>query len=76
MIIEEMSAGVQVFYDTRWKVTDRLVEWLVENDHLYKDRKVLILGAGIGVEQLVIGSKAAKLLGALLGKLTPPLPYA
>jgi len=36
-------------------------------------------GAFSGILDLrgkVIGSKAAKLLGALLGKLTPPLPYA
>ena len=57
-IMDEMSNGVDVYYDRRWEVTEHLVTWLSQNVVHYHDKKVLVLGAGVGEETLVIGKHA------------------
>jgi len=54
-IIEDMEAGVDVYYDRRWEVTDYLTAWLENHHEVYADKRVLVLGAGVGAETLVLG---------------------
>jgi predicted nicotinamide N-methyase len=58
-IIAEMSSGVAVYYDQRWSATAILTEWLANNIGLFRDKRVLILGAGIGAETLILGRHAS-----------------
>lgn len=44
-----------VFYDRRWDITEVLNRWLLENLDLIRGKRVLILGAGVGAESVVIG---------------------
>ena len=55
-IMEDMDAGVDVYYDRRWSVTEHFCRFLLANPTRVADRSVLILGAGIGLETLVIGT--------------------
>lgn len=58
-IITEMKTGVAVYYDQRWEATGILTNWLAENLDLFKNKKVLILGAGVGAETLILGRHAS-----------------
>lgn len=60
-VMEDMDAGVDVYYDRRWEVTGFLTEWLEENHDVYKGKRVLVLGAGVGIETAVLGRLASKL---------------
>ena len=57
-IMDEMSSGVEVYYDVRWKITEALTDWLSQSIPLFKDKRVLILGAGVGAEALILGRHA------------------
>ncbi len=57
-IMDEMSSGVEVYYDVRWDITEVLTGWLSKNIELFKDKRVLILGAGVGAETLILGRHA------------------
>jgi predicted nicotinamide N-methyase len=61
VIMKEMSNGVQVYYDRRWSLTDFFAAWLLENREWMAGRKVLVLGAGVGLETVVLGMHAAQL---------------
>lgn len=54
-IIGDIDAGVEVYYDRRWAVTERFCRFLLADPSWVTNRSVLILGAGIGLEALVIG---------------------
>jgi len=54
-ILGDLDAGVAVTYDRRWDVTTRFGRFLLANPEWVADRKVLVLGAGVGLEALVIG---------------------
>ena len=60
-IIEDMDSGVAVFYDRRWDVTHVLAEWLVEHMEEFQGKKVMVLGAGVGAETLVLAKGASHL---------------
>jgi predicted nicotinamide N-methyase len=51
----DMDAGVAVFYDRRWGITEVLNRWLLENLDLIRGKRVLVLGAGIGAETVLLG---------------------
>jgi len=55
-----MDAGVDVYYDRRWEVTSILTDWLEKNHSQYEGKRVLVLGAGVGAETLVLGRLAEK----------------
>jgi predicted nicotinamide N-methyase len=55
-IFRDMDAGIAVYYDRRWQVTTQLCTLLVHQPALVAARTVLILGAGVGLETVVIGS--------------------
>lgn len=60
-VMEDMDAGVDVYYDRRWEVTGLLAEWLEGNLSVYADKRVLVLGAGVGIETAVLGRLAERL---------------
>jgi len=51
----DMDAGVDVYYDRRWVITGALTTWMVEHLDQIRGKRVLVLGAGIGAETLVLG---------------------
>jgi predicted nicotinamide N-methyase len=54
-VMRDMHAGIDVYYDRRWACTARLCRFLLENPAWVANRMVLVLGAGVGLETLVIG---------------------
>lgn len=54
-IWRDLQAGIAVVYDRRWDVTKRFCQFLLANPQWVAERSVLILGAGVGLETLVIG---------------------
>lgn len=60
-IIQDMDAGVEVYYDRRWEVTESLTAWLEANHSFYMGKRALVLGAGVGAETLVLGRLAEKI---------------
>ncbi|MDA8960181.1 class I SAM-dependent methyltransferase, partial [Akkermansiaceae bacterium] len=55
-VIAEMEAGVDVYYDRRWGATAILTDWMGENLDVIRNKRILILGAGVGAETLILGS--------------------
>ncbi|MDA7863254.1 class I SAM-dependent methyltransferase [Akkermansiaceae bacterium] len=55
-VIAEMEAGVDVYYDRRWGATAILADWMGENLDVIRNKRILILGAGVGAETLILGS--------------------
>lgn len=60
-IIAEMKQGIAVYYDQRWETTGILAEWLAHHTGFFRGKRVLILGAGIGAETLILGRHASHL---------------
>jgi predicted nicotinamide N-methyase len=60
-ILREMDRGVAVYYDRHWPFTQRVSAHLLRNPHLVAGRRVMVLGAGVGLEAVVVGSLAARL---------------
>ena len=54
-VMEEMEAGVDVYYDRRWGATAVLTDWLGEHREVFEGKKVLALGVGVGEESLLLG---------------------
>jgi predicted nicotinamide N-methyase len=50
----DMDAGIAVYYDRRWSITKVLTDWLLENVNMFRGKRVLVLGAGVGAEALVL----------------------
>ncbi|MDB4434184.1 class I SAM-dependent methyltransferase [Akkermansiaceae bacterium] len=55
-VIAEMEAGIDVYYDRRWGATAILTDWMGENLDVIRNKRILILGAGVGAETLILGS--------------------
>jgi len=60
-VMADMDAGVEVYYDRRWEVTAYLTSWLEDHHAVYAGKRVLVIGAGVGIETAVIGRLAQKL---------------
>lgn len=60
-IMGEMAAGIRVYYDRRWDITERFCRFLLAEPAYIAGRTVLVLGAGVGLETLVIGCLCQKL---------------
>ena len=60
-ILGEMSAGVDVYYDRRWGLTQEFCEFVYEIPEMFEDKDILFVGAGIGAETVVIGNMAKKI---------------
>ena len=55
----DMDAGVAVYYDRRWETAALLSEWLLAHPEQMSAKRVLVLGAGVGAEALVLGRHSA-----------------
>lgn len=53
--MRDLAAGIPVYYDQRWDVTTRLCQFLLTTPSCLAGRSVLVLGAGMGLETIVIG---------------------
>ena len=60
-ILLEISSGVDVYYDRRWDLTHEFCEFVYEVPEMFENKDILIVGAGVGAETVVIGSMAKKL---------------
>jgi predicted nicotinamide N-methyase len=60
-IMGEITSGIDVYYDRRWDVTERFCRFLLAEPAWVDGRTVLVLGAGVGLETLVIGYLCKKL---------------
>jgi predicted nicotinamide N-methyase len=54
-ILDEMRGGIDVYYDRRWSATEVFSRWLLANRSWIEARRVLIVGAGVGLETVVVG---------------------
>ncbi|HSR41457.1 MAG TPA: hypothetical protein VLL48_04790 [Longimicrobiales bacterium] len=54
-ILEEISAGVDVYYDRLWPFTRAFCRTLLRQPDLVAGRDVLVVGAGVGLEAVVVG---------------------
>jgi hypothetical protein len=60
-ILREMSSGVKVYYDREWPFTRRFCSFLLARPELLVGRRVLVAGAGLGMEAVVAGRLAERL---------------
>jgi predicted nicotinamide N-methyase len=60
-VIAEIDTGVDVYYDERWRATEQFGRLLYSRPDLVEGKSVLILGAGVGLETVVIGKLREKL---------------
>lgn len=61
IIIREIESGIDVYYDRRWELTEDFSCFLIDQQKWVKNRKVLVLGGGIGMETLIIGRLCSKM---------------
>jgi hypothetical protein len=54
-VLGDLDTGIAVYYDQRWDLTTRFCRFLLAHPAWVAGRSVLVLGAGIGLETLVIG---------------------
>lgn len=62
LVMDEMDTGFDVYYDTRWKITTHFASWLTEHSKLIKNQNILIIGAGAGLETLILAKQAKKIV--------------
>lgn len=60
-ILDEMGAGVRVYYDRRWEATEIFGNWVLDHRTWIEGKRVLVLGAGVGLETVVLGRHCKKL---------------
>lgn len=61
-VTRDMDDGVAVYYDRRWGLTERFCRFLLDRPEMVEGRKVLVAGAGVGLEAVVIGSLAGRIV--------------
>lgn len=62
IVMEEMDTGFDVYYDTRWSITTEFANWLADNANSVANKSVLILGAGAGLETLLLAKHAREIV--------------
>ena len=60
-ILDEIDSCIDVYYDRRWEVTGVFCKFLLYHPEWVAGRSVMVLGAGVGVESLVIGRLEKKM---------------
>jgi predicted nicotinamide N-methyase len=60
-ILTEMSTGVKVYYDREWPFTRSFCRFLLAHPGFLARRRVLVAGAGLGMEAVVAGRLAERL---------------
>ncbi|MFP3948086.1 MAG: hypothetical protein ACOC8K_00935 [Gemmatimonadota bacterium] len=58
-VVEEIESGVEVYYNRRWELTRRFCRYLLSHPELVEGLRVLVAGAGVGMEAVVVGRLAA-----------------
>jgi len=61
VILSDIESDVDVYYDERWKLTEAFSHFILDNPEWVENKTVMILGAGIGIESLIIGRLAHKI---------------
>jgi predicted nicotinamide N-methyase len=61
IILSDIKSDVDVYYDERWNLTESFSNFILENPEWVKNKTVMVLGAGIGMETLIIGRLAHKI---------------
>lgn len=61
-VTRDMDDGVAVYYDRRWGLTERFCRFVLDRPELVDGRTVLVAGAGVGLEAVVIGSLAGRII--------------
>jgi predicted nicotinamide N-methyase len=61
IILSDIKADMDVYYDERWNMTEAFSHFIFENPKWVENKTVMILGAGIGLETLIIGRLAHKI---------------
>lgn len=59
-VMAEMATGVDVYYDRRWTATGVLTDWLGENLNVFSNKDILVVGAGVGAEGLLLAKHGRK----------------
>lgn len=57
-VIDEIRSGVPVYYDRRWPLTHLFCRFLLERPGRLGGKRVLVAGAGVGMEAVVAGALA------------------
>lgn len=60
-ILGEMASGVKVYYDRAWPFTRQFCRFLLRRSELFARRRILVVGAGLGLESVVAGREAERL---------------
>ena len=58
-VVEEIESGVDVYYNRRWDLTRHFCRYLLAHPELVEGLRVLVAGAGVGMEAVVVGRLAA-----------------
>lgn len=61
-VVEEIESGVDVYYNRRWDLTRRFSRYLLSHPELVEGLRVLVAGAGVGMEAVVVGRLAAAVM--------------
>jgi predicted nicotinamide N-methyase len=61
VILSDIESDVDVYYDERWKLTEAFSRFILDNPKWVENKTVMIVGAGIGIETLIIGRLAHKI---------------
>lgn len=59
-VVAEIESGVDVYYDRRWSLTERFCRFLLDRPDFVEGRSVLVAGAGVGMESVVVGRLASR----------------
>lgn len=57
--VEAVESGVDADYDRRWELTRRFCRFLLSRPELVEGLRVFVAGAGVGLEAVVVGRRAA-----------------
>lgn len=61
-IVVDIDAGTKVYYDRRWRVSERFAAFLEARPELLRGRVVAVLGCGVGLEALAAAPHASRLI--------------
>ena len=61
-ILPDIEAGTKVYYDRRWRVSERFARHLDAHPDSFRDRAVLVLGCGVGLEAIAAAPHASRLV--------------
>ena len=60
-VLDEMASGIDVYYDRHWPFTQEFCAFLADRPELVRNRNLLVVGAGVGMEAVIAGRLARRL---------------